>query len=89
MSPPLRLPIPTFQRDPHQEHEEDKEDIGDKVGRSQDAVGIVNSVVVKVPKDDPELSETERPGSVLHLGPNHNPVTYSYPQTTFLTTILQ
>lgn len=48
--------------DPYQEHKEDEEDIGDKVGRSQDAVGIVYSIVVKVPKDDPELSETERPG---------------------------
>lgn len=89
MSPPLRVPIPTPQRDPHQEHEEDKEDISDKVGRSQDAVGIVNSVVVKVPKDDPELSETERPGSGLHPEPNHSPDPYSHPQHTFLTTTLR
>lgn len=54
--------IPTSQRDPYQEHKEDEEDIGDKVGRPHDAVGIVYSIVVKVPKDDPELSETERPG---------------------------
>lgn len=44
---------------PHQEHKEDEEDVGDKVNRSQDAAGVVNSIVVKVPKDDPELSEAE------------------------------
>lgn len=81
--------FPTSQRDPHQEHEEDKEDIGDKVGRSQDAVGIVDSIVVKVPKDDPELSETERQGSGLHPEPNHNPDPYSYPQATFLIAALR
>ena len=72
MSPPLRFPNPTLQRDPHQEHKEDKEDIGDKVGWSQDAVGIVDSIVVKIPKDDLELSETERPGSGIHPEPDHN-----------------
>lgn len=54
MSPPFR--------DSYQKHKEDEEDIGDEVDRAQDAVGIVNSIVVKVPKDDPKLSETDRQG---------------------------
>ena len=65
-----QIPIPQW--DPHQEHEEDEEDVGDKVNRSQDAVGVVNSIVVKVPKDDPELSEAETPWPGLHPEPNHN-----------------
>lgn len=48
------------QKDPHQEHEEDEEDIGDEVHWAQDSVGVVDSVVVKIPKDYPELSEAER-----------------------------
>lgn len=70
---------PCSQKDPHQKHEEDEKDIGDKVGRSKDAVGIIDSIVVKVPKDDPELSETERPGSGFYPEPNHNPDPNPYP----------
>lgn len=55
------LYITSPQRNPHQEHEEDEEDIGDKVHRAQDSVGIVDGIVVKIPKDYPELSETEKP----------------------------
>lgn len=45
---------------PYQEHEEDEEDIGDEVHRAQDSVGIVDGFVVKIPKDYPELGESER-----------------------------
>lgn len=55
------LYVSSPQRDPHQEHKEDEEDIGDEVHRAQDSVGIVDGVVVKIPEDYPELSETKRP----------------------------
>lgn len=76
------LYITSPQRDPHQEHEEDEEDIGDKVHRAQDSVGIVDGIVVKIPKDYPELSETEKPD----LGfMRSQQVPQSIPHPTFLT----
>lgn len=76
----LYITIP--QRDPHQEHEEDEEDIGDEVHRAQDSVGIVDCIVVKIPKDYPELSETERPDlgftqSLANIYPNPYPTPLS------------
>lgn len=76
------LYITSPQRNPHQEHEEDEEDIGDKVHRAQDSVGIVDGIVVKIPKDYPELSETEKPD----LGfMRSQQVPQSIPHPTFLT----
>lgn len=70
------------QRDPHQEHEEDEEDIGDEVHRAQDSVGVVNCTVVKISKDYPELGETKRwdPGftqSLANICSNPDPTPLS------------
>lgn len=43
----------------YQQHKEYKEDIGDKVYRPQDPVGVVDSIVVKVTQDDPKLGKAE------------------------------
>lgn len=84
-NPTLKASKSPALKDPHQEHEEDEEDVGDEVHRAQDSVGIVDRIVVKIAKDYPELSETERPD----LGFTQSLVKHLpqfIPHLTFLTT---